>query len=78
MPQVENANVVTRSVIILGPIPASAISLVLIWPAAVAIAFGGVPTGKWNEKEQHREAGIIKYSGCIRKATHWKKQYINT
>lgn len=46
VPQVENASIVMTSVIILGPIPAIAKSLVLICPAAVAIAFGGVPTGR--------------------------------
>lgn len=65
-----NAITVTRSVIKLGPIPAITKSFVFIRPAALAIAFGGVPTGKWNENEQQRAAGSIRYKGCILIATH--------
>lgn len=70
VPQVENATAVTMSVTILGPIPAIIKSFVFMRPAALAIAFGGVPTGRWNEKEQQRAAGSIRYKGCILIATH--------
>lgn len=70
VPHVENAAAVTTSVIILGPIPAIIKSFVLMCPAALAIAFGGVPTGKWNENEQQIAAGSIRYRGCILIATH--------
>jgi hypothetical protein len=58
------------SVIMLGPMPAIIKSLVLMCPAALTIAFGGVPTGKWNAKEQQTAAGSIRYRGCILRATH--------
>lgn len=70
VPQVENAATVRTSVMILGPIPAIIKSFVFMYPAALAIAFGGVPTGRWNEKEQQRAAGSIRYKGCILIATH--------
>lgn len=76
VPQVENAITVTTSVMILGPIPAIIKSFVFMCPAAPAIAFGGVPTGRWNEKEQQRAAGSIRYKGCILIATHWKKNNV--
>lgn len=55
-----NEAVVTIAVIILGPIPAIMKSLVLIFPAALTMAFGGVPTGRWKENEQPRAAGTIR------------------
>lgn len=70
VPHVENAAAVMMRVMILGPIPAITKSLVFICPAALAIAFGGVPTGRWNENEQQRAAGSIRYNGCILIATH--------
>lgn len=63
VPHVGNAAAVMTSVIMLGPIPAIMKSFVLMWPAALTIAFGGVPTGKWNENEQQITAGSIKYRG---------------
>lgn len=44
----------------LGPIPATMKSEVLMRPIALAIAFGGVPTGRWKEKEKHIVAGITR------------------
>lgn len=79
VPHVGNAIAVMTSVITLGPIPAMMKSFVFMRPAALAIALGGVPTGKWNENEQQRAAGSIKYKGCILITTHWKeKKKVNT
>lgn len=46
VPHVGNVTTVMMSVTMLGPIPANIKSFVLMCPAALAIAFGGVPTGK--------------------------------
>lgn len=46
LPQVGNVAVITAKVIIVGPMPAMIKSVVFIFPAAHAIAFGGVPTGR--------------------------------
>lgn len=40
------------------------ISLVARLATPATMAFGGVPTGKWNAIEQDRAAGNIRYSGC--------------
>lgn len=44
--------------------------LVGMCPAMVMIAFGGVPTGRRNEKEHIKAAGTIRYKGWISIATH--------
>ena len=51
-PHVGNDAQVTIKVKIVGPIPANAISLVLMFATPATIAFGGVPTGIWNAKQQ--------------------------
>lgn len=40
------------------------ISFVAIFATPATMAFGGVPTGKWNAIEHDRAAGNIRYSGC--------------
>lgn len=58
-PQVGNEAHVTINVKIVGPIPANAMSLVLIFATPATIAFGGVPTGMWKAKQQLRAAKIL-------------------
>lgn len=55
----------TNRVNIDGPIPATAISLMAIFPTPATMAFGGVPTGMWNAKLHDNAAGSMRYSGWI-------------
>lgn len=48
-----------------GPTPARAISLLLMFAYPATIAFGGVLTGKWNAILQAKPAGRIRYNGWI-------------
>uniref|UniRef100_A0A182UYB2 Uncharacterized protein n=1 Tax=Anopheles merus TaxID=30066 RepID=A0A182UYB2_ANOME len=50
LPQVGKLAQLMSSVKMDGPMPATAISLIRMLPTPATIAFGGVPTGRWNEK----------------------------
>lgn len=68
-----NDNQTTSRVKIVGPIPAIDMSFDLIFPTPATIAFGGVPTGKWNAMQQLRAAGNIRYRGWTSMAIAWKE-----
>lgn len=55
----------TNRVNIEGPIPATAISLIAMFPIPATMALGGVPTGMWKAKLHDNAAGSMRYRGCI-------------
>lgn len=57
-----------------GPTPATAMSLLLIFAYPATIAFGGVLTGKWNAILQANPAGRMRYRGWISMVTAYKKK----